>query len=330
MPNSVLVPVDGSNFAEHALPYALGIARRTGATLHLALVHVPADSVSPNYPLAAALEAHEAEQRDHETAYLEDLVARLEPSGVSIRPALLRGRVSSAIARYVEEAAIGLVVMTTHGRGGLQRAWLGSTADSLIRQCMIPIFLVRPTDETREIGAANDRPIRRILASMDGSDTAEIALRDALELGVASDARLFLVHVLQPPVASASPYLPHTVQLTNDEVDAREVYMKRYLDSVAVQDWIQGRPAETRVTVDYHPAPSVLEMAETEDADLIVLGTHGRGGLRRLILGSVADKVIRGTHRPVLVHRGVGRIARLMHPGSRHPTSEQAGSPAHP
>ena len=313
MPSSVLVPVDGSNFAEHALPYALGVARRTGATLHLALAHVPSEVVSPNYPLVDALESRDAELREHDAAYMESLVERLEPSGVELKPALLRGRVGSALADYVDAAAIDLVVMTTHGRGGLQRAWLGSTADSLIRHCMIPILLVRPADDTREIGPDSDHEFKRVLAALDGSETAETALRDAFEIGITENASLVLVHALQPPVAAASPYLPHTIQLTHDEMESRESYMTDYLKRVAEAEWVGDRPTDVRVRVDYHPAPAILGLAEEEDADLIALGTHGRGGLRRLVLGSVADKVIRGTHRPVLVHRGVGRIARVTH-----------------
>lgn len=310
MPSSVLVPVDGSNFAEHALPYALGIARRTGATLHLALVHVPAEILSPHYPLVDALESRDAELREHDASYMEALVERLKPSGVDLKPALLRGRVGSALADYVDDAAIDLVVMTTHGRGGLQRAWLGSTADSLIRHSMIPILLVRPAQDTREIGPDSDHEFQKVLAALDGSDTSETALRDAFEIGVTEQASLVLVHALQPPVAAASPYLPHTIQLTHDEMEAREAHMRDYLERVAASEWLGGRTTEIRVPVDYHPAPAILELAGEEGADLIVLGTHGRGGLRRLVLGSVADKVIRGTHRPVLVHRGVGRIAR--------------------
>ena len=311
MPSRVLVPVDGSNFAEHALPYALGVARRTGAAIHLALVHVPTELVSPTYPLADAMETRNAELREHDSTYMEELVERLAPANVEIHPSLLSGRVGMALTEFVEEKDIDLVVMTTHGRGGLQRAWLGSTADSLIRHCMIPILLVRPSDETREIGPESDREIGCVLAALDGSDTSETALRDAFELGITENASLVLVHALQPPVAAASPYLPHTIQLTHDEMAAREEHMKGYLERVAAEDWLGDRPTEVRVRVDYHPAPAILELAEEEDVDLIALGTHGRGGLRRLVLGSVADKVIRGTHRPVLVHRGVGRIVRL-------------------
>lgn len=327
MPNSVLVPVDGSNFAEHALPYALGIARRTGATLHLALVHVPTE-VSPSYPLAEAIEARDAELRDQDTSYMDELVDRLRPSGVEIRPSLLRGYVSASLSRHVEEEEIGLVVMTTHGRGGLQRAWLGSTADSMMRHCRIPLLLLRPAEGTREIGPTSDRPVRTILAALDGTEMGEVALRDACEIGITEGARVILVHVLHPPVAASSPYLPHTIQLTHDEIAAREAHIRRYLNGVATREWLEGRPCEARVLVDYHPAPAILELAEEVDADLIVVGTHGRGGLPRLILGSVADKVIRGTHRPVLVHRGVGSLARLVRNGMRAEPSEQAASPA--
>jgi nucleotide-binding universal stress UspA family protein len=277
----------------------------------MALVHVPSEIVSPSYPLADALENRDQEIREHDAAYMEQLVERLEPSGVEVRPALLGGRVASALADYVDEAQIDLIVMTTHGRGGLQRAWLGSTADSLVRHCMIPLLLVRPSDETREIGPESDREIRTVLAALDGSETSETALRDAFELGITENAALVLVHALQPPVAAASPYLPHTIQLTHDEMEAREEHMKEYLERVADQQWLGERETKVEVRVDYHPAPTILDIAQDEDVDLIALGTHGRGGLRRLVLGSVADKVIRGTHRPVLVHRGVGAIAKL-------------------
>jgi nucleotide-binding universal stress UspA family protein len=174
---------------------------------------------------------------------------------------------------------------------------------------MIPILLVRPAEVTREVEPGRTPRMEHVVVALDGSETSEVALQDALAMGATDGAVLHLVHVLQPAVASASPYLPHTIQLTHDEMAAREAHMGRYLAGIA--KGLEGKTCEIHVEVDYHPAPAVLDLADRVDADLIVLGTHGRGGLRRLLLGSVADKVIRGTHRPVLVHRGVGRIARL-------------------
>jgi nucleotide-binding universal stress UspA family protein len=309
IPRAILVPVDGSSFAEHALPYGLGIARRTGATLHLALVHVPADTMAPAYPLADVVEARLTEERDREVIYLDRLVERLAPSGVELRRALLHGRVSEALTAYVEEASIDLVAMTTHGRGGFQRAWLGSTTDAMCRECPAPILLIRPSATGGEVDASSDHAFRRVLAALDGSQASERALAGALALGVTAEASVVLAHVVGPPVAAASPYLPDPIQLTQEEVAARTARVQRYLTGVASWAELEDRAVETRIMTDYEPAPAILDLAETVDADLLVLGTHGRGGLRRLILGSVADKVVRGTHRAVFVHRGAGRNA---------------------
>ena len=311
MTRSILVPVDGSNFAEHALPYALGLARRTGARIHLALVHVPFEVMSPSYPLADEMAARDAEQRDHGARYIEELARRLREGGVEVTPALLTGHVAASLGRYVEDEAIDLVVMTTHGRGGLQRAWLGSTADSLLRRLMIPLLLVRPSEETREISADADIAIGRVITALDGSRAAERALQDAIDLGLANDATIVLAHVVQPPVSAYSPYIPHTVQITQSEVEVRREGMQRYMDALVRQPWLEGRTIVRDLRVDHHAAHAILDLARKMEADLIVLGTHGRGGLRRFILGSVADKVIRATSRPVLVHRGVAADERF-------------------
>jgi nucleotide-binding universal stress UspA family protein len=283
--------------------------------------------VAPTYPLADVVEARLVEERDQEVSYLEELAERLAPSGVTIHRAFLHGNVAEALAQFVDEQRIDLVAMTTHGRGGIQRAWLGSTTDAMVRQCRAPLLLMRPSDETREIRPTSDREIRRMLVALDGSQAAERALDAALELGIAASAAVILSHVLQPPVASASPYLPDTIHLTHEEIAAREAHVQEYLDGVAGGSGLAGRDVTTRIIVDYEPALGILDLADEAGADLVVMGTHGRGGVRRIILGSVADKVIRGTHRPVLVYRGEGRRAEPWAFGSR---SQLAHDPADP
>jgi nucleotide-binding universal stress UspA family protein len=323
MPRAILVPVDGSKFAEHVLPYALGIARRTGATLHMALVHAPAEISAASYPLADVLEVQATEDRKREAAYMAALADRMAESGVALVPALLGGHVADALAGYVEDHGIDLVAMTTHGRGGLQRAWLGSTTDGLVRRCGVPLLLVRPSEGTREIGPGSDVSFRQIVAGLDGSETAERALAGALRLGITRDAAVLVLRVMQPFASSAAPYLPHTIQLTENEMSEREAHPRRYLARVAASPALAGRTVQTRLVVDYEPAAAILEAADSHGADLIVVGTHGRGGLRRMLLGSVADKVIRGTRRAVLVHRGTRGLARASALiGSLHDQSE--------
>lgn len=308
MPGGVLVPVDGSNFAEHALPRGLALCRRTGATLHVALVHVPFPPVTPRSPIAELVETRSAEQREREIAYLAELAERLATAGVTIRPVFLHGPVPESLAAYVEQNGIGVVVMTTHGRGGLQRAWLGSTADSLLRQCTAPLLLIRPgPSEAREPRPSEDHVFRRVLVALDGSEAAEQSSRAAVGLGVMRGAAVVLAHVLQPPLSDAAPYLPHTVRLARDETANREMELRSYLARVAHAEWLAAATVETQVTVDHDPARAILALATATAAELIVLGTHGRGGLRRMLMGSVADKVIRGTRQAVLVHRGAGR-----------------------
>jgi nucleotide-binding universal stress UspA family protein len=290
------------------------------------LVHVPADIAAPGHALADVMESQLLEERSRDAAYLEDLLKRLAPAGLTLRPALLRGRVAEALARYVQDHGIEVVVMTTHGRGGLQRAWLGSTADSMIRQCRVPLLLIRPSDETRATGPASERVFGTLLAALDGSEAAERALLDALRLGTTRDARIILLHVLQPSVAAASPYLPYTIQLTPDEMTAREAFQRSYLEGVAGWPELQGRQVEIRLVVDYEPAAAILDMSAAAAADLIVMGTHARGGLRRVLLGSVADRVIRNTARAVLVHRGSGGLARLGRMLARPQKQEAVGA----
>ncbi len=264
---------------------------------------------------------------DRESAYVDGLAERLAATGVEIRPALLRGRVAEALSQHVEEQGVEVVVMSTHGRGGIQRAWLGSTTDDMVRQCHVPVLLVRPCAATHDLDPSAERVFHRVLAALDGGEIAERALMDAVRLGTTSDASVVLLHVMSPSMAGSAPYLPNAIPQSNDELAAREAYYKGYMEGVSRCELLAGREVETRVVVDYDPAPAILEVAEEVGADLLVVGTHGRGGLSRVLLGSVADKVIRGTTRAVLVHRGSGGFRRWVDLlGRSRRATERAGT----
>jgi len=150
MDRSILIPLDGSMFAEHALPIARSIALRTGTVLQLALVHVP---IPVRYVEGVAIfdEALEVRNRERERAYLNEVVNRLmtEPN-VSVTSTLLEGKIGKIAETLHDHATVtgvDLMVMTTHGRGGLARFWLGSVTDKLIRQALIPVLLIRRQEE---------------------------------------------------------------------------------------------------------------------------------------------------------------------------------------
>src|SRR5262245_59648445 len=146
MYRNLLVPLDGSPFSEQALPFACGIAQRSGAVLHLVHVHTRSDTISIEGMPVVDADLH-ALGREHERTYLaqvrDRLLSSVKLSVISANPDN-DGSVAGTLARYVAAHQIGLVVMATHGRGGLARAWLGSVADALVRCSPAPLVLLRP------------------------------------------------------------------------------------------------------------------------------------------------------------------------------------------
>jgi nucleotide-binding universal stress UspA family protein len=308
MYRSILVPLDGSTFSEYALPLAREVARRTGASLQLLHVIPPFPIIDAGGPLLADadLMAHfQAQAR----AYLEGLLRRLGgPAAVSAAPAVREGEVVTQVKDYAARAGADLVVMATHGRGPLARFWLGSVADELVRQLPLPLLLVRPRETAPDLTHAPD--LRRVLLPLDGSPLAERILDPAVALG-GTGATYTLLRVVKPALLPA--YAPEGRPLGQEVeglLDRIQEIQKRlladaeeYLAGVAGRLRARGLQVQTQVAVEEQPAVAILREASEGRAGLIALETHGRHGLARLFLGSVADKVVRGASVPVLVHR---------------------------
>jgi nucleotide-binding universal stress UspA family protein len=301
MIRSIVVPLDGSPFAEHALPTAVAIARACRAKLRLVTVHEP-----PPPPLAADDAAIylqvDVGLRRAERIYLKDQASKVRKAGVTqVVTALLDAPVAESLAEYAAARA-DLVVMTTHGRGPLTRLWLGSVADELIRRIAVPVLLIRPRE-----GAPDPipEPGRRILLPLDGSPIGEAAVPPAAELAEGLDLGLRLVQVVVPPplVGAVPAVFPPDL---DDEVDLRRREAEDYLEDVAAGLRERGLSVETAAIVYGSVADALLELARADDVALTAVSTHGRGGLQRLLLGSVADKLVRSAERPVLVVRPVG------------------------
>lgn len=296
---SVLVPLDGSHFAERALPLAASIARATRARLRLVLVHqspsAPADRTTARLATSLDLMMRKAE-RD----YLRTRVRELrEGSGGQVVGVTLAGPVVATLLRYVNEIGADLVVMTTHGRGGIQRAWLGSSADQLLRSLEIPLILVRPAENESAAPAV----AAEILVALDGSRLAEGVIEPAAALGAALGVPLSLLQVVLPVAAMGEAALALPSRHDEALTAMRRDEAKDYLTGVAERLRDQGLTAGSAVVVGAPVADTILEIARSRSVAMLAIATHGRGGLRRLILGSVADKLVRGTEQPVLVVR---------------------------
>jgi nucleotide-binding universal stress UspA family protein len=174
MYHSLLVLLDGSMFAEHALPLAVSLARRLGATLQVIHVHVPVAEVYSESILTRD-ETLDRRTREDARAYLAGVVQRLTTAAaIPVASALLdegRRPVAEAIRQHAEATNAELLVMTTHGRGPLTRFWLGSVADALVRQIPIPTVLVRSQEAAPELASAP--MFRQVLIPLDGSALAE-------------------------------------------------------------------------------------------------------------------------------------------------------------
>lgn len=292
MYTKLLVPLDGSSFSEHALPLALDTARRSSAKLHLAHVHVADTNRKSDSTI-------DAQQRERERAYLAATANRLSATWSGpIETALLDGSAAEAIMAYAEEHGIDLVVLTTHGRGALSRAWLGSVADRLIRRLPMPMLLIRP-HETDPVTIANPPSIKHILIPLDGSPMSECILPHATELGQLTGATYTLLQTIEIfiPSYGFGTYTPSDL-----DIDAWVKETQQYLDRVATK----LRAAELQVETDViigPPVMTILEYARDHAVDLIATETHVRSGAARLFLGSVADKIVRGADVPVLLHR---------------------------
>jgi nucleotide-binding universal stress UspA family protein len=309
MYKTLLVPLDGSGFAEHALPLATALARRAGAALRLATVSTPLAEAYTEGLYFSTLELQN-EITARQKTYLDDVVGRLASPGLGVSAGVLHGEVAETLCAHAIEVKADLVVMATHGRGALGRFWLGSVADELIRHLSVPLLLVRPEESAADL--SQEPALARVLVPLDGTELAEQIIEPVVALaGLLPAAELTLLRIIKPVVPvhylpEGTPVDPEARQLLQHVQTAQGQLHREaevYLDGVAGRLRQRGLNAHTRVAIDDHPAAAILHEAQALQASLIALETHGRRGLSRLILGSVADKVVRAAHVPILVHR---------------------------
>lgn len=295
MIGKILVPVDGSAFAECALPLALALSEKTGAELRLAMVNEPLD-ITPG-PWAEAFLSNHMEYLDSIT---RSMAHRVAPT-TRLSSTLLEGEVAQALCAEAIASDVDLIIISTHGHGGLTRMWLGSVADAVLRESNIPVMLVRPREtETETDGLVSPETIKHVVIPLDGSAFGEAALKPALEFGDRFGASYTLLRTVAYP-SMISPYLPDTVQHNALLMKQLEEDAWAYLETIRKEVDDGSRQVDARVLVNKGPASGVLEYVAASGADFVAMASHSRHGIARFTLGSVADKVIRGSHTPVLI-----------------------------
>jgi len=299
----IAVPLDGSTLAERALPPALALVEKTGGELHLVNVVVSFPAFAWAGEPSDRSEGTARGTREAARRYLQDVAQRITEAGheVVIRTHVLTGTPAHAVEEWTTEERVDLLVMTPHGRGRAQRVWLGSVADGLVRSAPCPILLWRADDE-EDLDLAARPQLGRILVTLDGSDRATVILPPAEELARLHGADLSLLAVLQNPPPVASPYSPH-LEFGASMVERHRKELERHLDAAKAHAKVAGVRAEATIEEAPVVVDLILSYAKRTGADVLALSTRGRGGAARLVLGSVADKVIRASGIHVLVHR---------------------------
>ncbi len=299
----ILFPTDYSACAEGAFTHAAYLADRYGAELHL--LHVtepvgdPLETCFDDFcitPTDVAADLHlPLPERDDRPADEPVRIVSAEESGPDPAPVILR---------YAADHDIDLIVMGTHGRRGLRRMMVGSVAEEVVRLAPCPVFTVRTYDEQNDDMAP--WVIRRVLAPVDLSDRSVLAARHAAALASVYGAELDLVFVLDTVSIPAGPYdaiggvalagLGERVQVDLDAL------AHRLQEEVPT---LRGHVA-THLQLG-HPVIEILDFAEATGADLLVLGSHGHTGVERLLLGSIAEQLVRSASSPVFTLKSFGK-----------------------
>jgi nucleotide-binding universal stress UspA family protein len=306
MVNGIVVPVDGSPQCERTLPLVEALASRTGAAIHLLYLaetrvpQVDLESITPYRfeGLDWDGERWRREAREQEASYLVELAGRLQLHGArSVTTTLLVTPTAGEVHRFADSAGADLLVVPVAGAEG-ESVWLGDVAARLVPRTRIPLLLVPPA----RADAAAENALKRVLIPLDGSTFAEQVIARVRQLDPARSMDLILLEIVQPP-RRGLPLSASGLPVGDADLMTRQGHARDYLRRIAGELRKDGFSPTTRVMVHRSAAGAILEAAREHEADCIAMATHGRGGLSRALLGSVAAEVLRAADRPVLLYR---------------------------
>lgn len=290
----IVVPLDGSELSERAIPYAVLYARTFGGRLLFVTIWEGADDALVNVLPAVADDLLKEGERYYEK-YLAKVARKYMSEGVKIDAEVLTGKPAETILKLIEQRHADVIALATHGRSGLGRWWYGSFAGEVAQEARIPRLIVGPKVLSQPTKAIK---VDAILVPLDGSKLAESALEHGLRIAKAFGAALHIVQVISPV---SQTFLFDTPSATSvDIVTQIEQGVEGYLKGVG-QRYASQAKVMTCV-LRGAPADELVEYVEAHGVDLVVMASHGRGGLVRVALGSVADRVLQ-SDAPVFLIR---------------------------
>lgn len=306
----ILYPTDFSEPARYAGRYACKLAHKLGAEVYILYVMtfpLPPGEVPAKLTGLKLAELREKAQR-RAKAELDRCLQENGFRGLKLRTAITLGIVEDEILQAAAQSRSELIVMGTHARTGLARALLGSVTEKVARTASCPVLAVKHPEVKVElpwggtlVGRRRVRReirFRRILVPLDGSPLAEGILPEATKLAKALDAKLILLRVAPALIPAVFPIEVEPAEIQAEMMEEATSYLEKK------QQTLEREGVTVQTAVRYGDAAlEILECAESEEVDLVAMATHGRSGLKRWFLGSVAEKVLRASDIPVLLFR---------------------------
>jgi len=282
MYEKILVPLDGSELAEQAIPYVEQMAQRLRSEVILITVCLPGE------PLERAL-----------TEYVERRAEKIQSLGVKTRSLCIEGEPATSIINFAEKNKVGLIVISTHGKTGVSHWPLGSIASKVVQGSHMPVFLVRSSHPGK---TPADKELRNILVTLDSSRFSEAIIPYVEKLAKSMNSEVTLLRVIE------SAKLPQLAAYRDREKYEKEFMAKMEREAERYLDKKKTALAGKRIKVNSafltgKPVETILQYSEEKSFNLVALTTHGFSGITKWAYGSVASKIIEGSPKPVLLVR---------------------------
>ena len=299
MYTQLIVPLDESSVAEQVLPYARYLTEGLKVPLELITAVDVAGIATSNADEVKNFSKFVGDIRMASETYLNRIAKMFPESAVTC--SVNTGKPEAVIIEKAKQNKGTLIAMATHGRSGLNRWFLGSVAEKVLRGTSNPLLLVRAVQDEKANGQLN---LQSIIVPLDTSEAAETALSDATELAKRLNASIILAHVYNLPLASyfgsGDYYNPRYKSLATQLKGESHKYLEEKVADVKQRGLEKVAP----IFLEGSPAEEIIALGRRHPNSLIAMTTHGRSGLQRWVLGSVTEKVVRGAENPVLVVRG--------------------------
>ena len=312
MTNTVLVPLDGSEKDQTTIPAAEAVAELAGDDLHLIRVFdTPVGPLSVRANSFGVADVAREIRGEIERSVQGAAERVIADTGRTVTAEIADGfDVAGVLLDRVNRGDVNVVVMGTRAPGKVERALRGSVADRVMRDSPRPVVLVPPASADAAEGRLE---LRRVLVPLDGSQLSMSAIGYLHTFQRWSELEYVLVEIVEPPVVAPIPVAPGLLELSSvphpvhayadlPEIDAARAAAERRLSKIADRLRAAGaKEVRTRVDVDGDPVGTIARAVREERADLIAMTTRGRGGMKRLVLGSVAQGIVRQSEIPILL-----------------------------